>query len=298
MLTGSTRRISLAILAAVVAAPAIAASTQAQAHSSSCTPAHLTSALKQVEAECGSAKVISAHRPGARIRGTSHISQHALCDGTHGAIDAVFSNRACALNALRKTNYTIITYGRSSPHIHIGTDTWRNGTQVARRNGVNARVAARQQGVSTRYAARQERRMSTRYATRQRASVRYAARAQATGEQNSWNEAAWSSGDASWSNPGDAQASYAQRPTRAAKRQRGARVATRQGSQSGWNDGNWSGGDASWSYAAGGENAYAQRAGGRVASRQRGVRVASRQGARAQNGWGGNGSNGNWSSDW
>ena len=69
MLTGSTRRISLAILAAFVAAPAVAATTPAQAHSSSCTPGHLASALKQVEAECGSAKVISAHRPGARIRG-------------------------------------------------------------------------------------------------------------------------------------------------------------------------------------------------------------------------------------
>src|SRR5262245_35842123 len=150
MLTGSTRRISLAILAAVVAA-----STQAEAHSSSCTPAHLTSALKQVEAACGSAKVISAHRPGARIRGTGHISQHALCNGTHGAIDAVFANRACALSALRKTNYTIITYGSSS-HIHIGTDGWRNGanTHVAGRNIVRgARMAARQRA-GTRYAAR------------------------------------------------------------------------------------------------------------------------------------------------
>ena len=46
MLTGPTRRISLAILAAIVAAPTVAASTQADAHASSCTPAHLTSALK------------------------------------------------------------------------------------------------------------------------------------------------------------------------------------------------------------------------------------------------------------
>ena len=117
MLTGSTRTIPLAILAAAILAPVVAASTQAQAHSSSCTPGHLTSALKQVEAQCGSARIVSAHRPGARIRGSGHVSQHAMCDGTHGAIDAVFSNRACALNALRKTNYTIITYGRSS-HIH------------------------------------------------------------------------------------------------------------------------------------------------------------------------------------
>src|SRR5262245_60076109 len=155
MLTGSTRRIALAILAALVAARGVAASTQAGAHSSSCTPGHLQSALKQVEAQCGSAKIISAHRPGARIRGTGHISQHALCDGTHGAIDAVFANRACALSALRKTNYTIITYGRSS-HIHIGTDGWRNGanTHVAGRNIVRgARMAARQRA-GTRYAAR------------------------------------------------------------------------------------------------------------------------------------------------
>jgi hypothetical protein len=283
-LTGSTRRISLAILAAIVAAPTLAAATYAQAHSSSCTPGHLSSALKQVEAECGSAKVISAHRPGARIRGTGHISQHALCDGTHGAIDAVFSNRACALNALRKTNYTIITYGRSSPHIHIGTDSWRNGTHVARRNVVSARrLAAREQ------------RMPTRTTSRQRAPVRTAS-AQWPGEQSGWNDAAWSNGDASWSGAGNAEASYAQRPARMASRQRGARMTTRQrtANQGGWDGGTWSGGDASWSYGGGG-SAYAERAGKRSASR-RGVHVASRQGSR--NGWSGNGSNGNWSSDW
>jgi hypothetical protein len=281
MLTGSTRRISLAILAAVVAAPAIAASTQAQAHSSSCTPAHLTSALKQVEAECGSGKVISAHRPGARIRGTGHISQHALCDGTHGALDVVFSNRACALNALRKTNYTIITYGSSS-HIHIGTDGWRNGTHVARRNTVNARVAARQE------------RANTRYASRQRAGVR-TARVQSPAGESGWNEAAWSNGDASWSSAGGAEASYAQRPGRAASTRRGARVTARQraADPNGWDNANWS--DASWS-GGGGESAYAQRGGTRSTSRQR-VRVASRQGARSQNGWSDDGGP-NWSSNW
>jgi hypothetical protein len=274
--TGSTRRISLAILAAIVAAPAVAA-TQAQAHSSSCTPAHLSSALKQVEAECGSGKVISAHRPGARIRGTGHISQHALCDGTHGALDVVFSNRACALSALRKTNYTIITYGSSS-HIHIGTDGWRNGTHVARRNVVNARVAARQQ------------RTGTRYASRQRATVRTAG-VQSPGSENGWNEAAWSNGDANWSSAGGAEASYAQRPARTTSR-RGARGAARQQSADGWDNAGWP--DASWS--GGGENAYAPRGGARSASRQR-VRVASRQSARGQNGWSDAGGS-NWSSSW
>jgi len=227
-LTGSTRKISLAILAAVVAA-----STQAQAHSSSCTPSHLTSALKQVEAECGSAKVVSAHRPGARIRGTGHISQHAACDGTHGAIDAVFSNRACALSALRKTNYTIITYGSSS-HIHIGTDGWRNGvnTNVAHRNTANTRVAARQNA-------------GARYASRQRAGVR-TARAPSPGEQNGWDNANWS--DANWSG-GGAESAHAQRSGgRAASRQRGIRVASRQRSRdpNGSSDGNGANWSSSW----------------------------------------------------
>ena len=268
MLTGSTRRISLAILAAIVAAPTVAASTRAQAHASSCTPAHLTSALKAVEAECGSGKVISAHRPGARIRGTGHVSQHALCDGTHGALDVVFSNRACALNALRKTNYTIITYGSSS-HIHIGTDGWRNGanTLVARRNIVRGvRVAARQRA-GDRYASRQ--RTGTRYASR-RAGTRVAA-AQWSPKQNGWDNAHWS--DASWSNGGSAEAAYAQRPGgRSASRQR-VRVASRQRDQDGWSDASWSG-DASWSNGS-------SRSGGRTR-----VSRASQT------------SNTNWSSDW
>lgn len=232
MLTGSTRRISLAILVACVAA-----STQAEAHPSSCTPTHLTSALRQVEAQCGAAKIISTHRPGARIRGTSHISQHALCDGTHGAIDAVFSNRACALSALRRTNYTILTYGSSS-HIHIGTDVWRNrgNTRMAGRNTVaRTRVAARQR-TGTRHAAWQPRGMH--HATWRRGGVRVAD-ARSPSAQNGWNNASWS--DASWSN-GGAGAAYAQRPgARPAFRQR-ARVAARQRSrgQIGWGDGNWS----------------------------------------------------------
>ena len=219
MLTG-TIRTSLAILAACVAA-----STQAQAHSSSCTPAHLMSAFKQVEAECGSAKIISAHRPGARIRGTGHVSQHSFCNGTNGAIDVVFSNRACALSALRKTNYTIITYGKSS-HIHIGTDGWRNGanTNVARHNTTaRTRVAARQ-------------RAGTRM-RRGRARSVQVAQQQWSNDQNGWS-------DASWSNSGGAEAAYPQRPgaRSASGRRAGVRVAQRQRSndQNGWGGGNWS----------------------------------------------------------
>jgi hypothetical protein len=173
-LTGTTIRTSLIILAA-----SVAAATQAQAHSSNCTPQHLTSALQQVEAQCGSAKIVSGHRPGARIRGTGQVSQHSFCNGTNGAIDAVFSNRACALSALRKTNYTILTYG-SSPHIHIGTDGWssRGNARVAGTNTTRVRAATRQQG--------------SRSAGRQRPGVRVAQKQWPHG-QNSWGDSNWSS---------------------------------------------------------------------------------------------------------
>ena len=192
------QKISLAILAAIVAAPTVAASTQARAHSSSCTPAHLTSALKTVEAECGSGKVISAHRPGARIRGTGHVSQHALCDGTQrrhrrGVLEPrLRAHPPCARPTTRSSPTG------SSSHIHIGTDGWRNGTHIARRNTVNARVAARQN-------------TGARYASRQRTGIRTAS-VQSTREQNGWSDAAWSTDDASWSSAGGAEAAYAQRP--------------------------------------------------------------------------------------
>jgi hypothetical protein len=187
MLTGRTIRTSFVILAASVVA-AIQTTPQAQAHSSSCTPGHLVSALKQVEAECGAAKIVSAHRPGARIRGTGHVSQHSFCDGQRGAIDAVFKNRACALTALRKTNYTILTYGWSK-HIHIGTDGWRGdgGARVAQRNAARARLASRK-------------RASVRTASRgRRGAVRVAHRHGSDGWGNSnWGNSNWAS-DAGWS---------------------------------------------------------------------------------------------------
>src|SRR5690606_34918647 len=117
------------------------AATSAQAQLSNCTPSHLASALRQVEAQCGKAKVVSGYRRGAVIRGTRRASQHSFCNGTNGAVDAVFSNRACALAALRKTNYTILTY-RWSPHIHVGTDGW---SRHARNGKRTVRVAQQQQ---------------------------------------------------------------------------------------------------------------------------------------------------------
>ena len=177
MLTGTIIRTSLTILAAAVAATTQAQT--AQAHSSSCTPPHLVSVLKQVEAQCGAAKVVSGHRPGARIRGTGRVSQHSFCDGQRGAIDAVFTNRACALSALRKTNYTILTYGWSS-HIHVGTDGWGGGghTRMAtNRASSHVRAASRRNG--TRFASVRSRHAFTRHASTRTASLRYASRQRA-----------------------------------------------------------------------------------------------------------------------
>jgi hypothetical protein len=103
---------------------------------SRCTPGHLIQTLRQVEAQCGRAKSWDGYRRGAHIRGTRRLSQHAFCNGRNGAIDAIFTNRACAVAALRRTKYSVITYGWS-PHVHFGTDGWGSGprgrgqTQIA-----------------------------------------------------------------------------------------------------------------------------------------------------------------------
>ena len=261
-------RTSLAILAACVAA-----STQAQAHSSSCTPAHLMSALKQVEAECGSAKIISAHRPGARIRGTGHVSQHSFCNGTqrrHRCRVLQPRLRALGLAQDQLRDHDL----RKVQHIHIGTDGWRNGanTNVARHNTTaRTRVAARQRaapgmrrGSAGAFRSRNSNGRTIRTAGAMQAGQTAAAR----------------------------RLAYPQRPgTRSASgRRAGVRVAQQQWSsdQNGW-------GHATWSNSGGAEAAYAQRPGARSASRRRaGVRVAQRQRSNDQNGWGG----GNWSSNW
>jgi hypothetical protein len=130
-------------LSLIVCSSLIGISFPVVAHGqSACTPQHLVETLRQVEGECGPAKTWGGYRRGAVIRGTRHRSQHAYCNGVNGAIDAVFSNRACALAALRRTGYMVITYGWS-PHIHFGTDgagiaaakTWPRTVASADRGG-------------------------------------------------------------------------------------------------------------------------------------------------------------------
>ncbi|MGH6771603.1 MAG: hypothetical protein ACRECO_21595 [Xanthobacteraceae bacterium] len=189
MLNRTTTTLSIVVLAA-----GIAVASSAQAHSS-CTPAHLLSVLRQVEAQCGRAKVVSGHRPGARIRGTRRVSQHSFCNGKNGAIDAVFANRACAVSALRKTNYTILTYRRSA-HIHIGTDGWGHGrTRVAQQPAARSRSARR---ASARSAYAQHR--TSRSAYRKRANGRVASRQRGRAAQSRGQ--AWASTAPMWREPG------------------------------------------------------------------------------------------------
>jgi uncharacterized protein YcbK (DUF882 family) len=67
-----------AALALIIAATALPA-TSAHAVSESCLPGVLKSRLSEIRKKFGSIKVVSAHRPGANIRGTSKRSYHASC---------------------------------------------------------------------------------------------------------------------------------------------------------------------------------------------------------------------------
>jgi len=248
MLIQTTIRISFAAVAATLAS-GIGAASQAHAHSS-CTPQHLVSALQQVEAQCGAARIVSDHRPGARIRGSRHASQHSFCNGTNGAIDAVFANRACALSALRKTNYTILTYGRSG-HIHIGTDGWSTGgTQVARHRQTRVRMAARSQRAANRAASRRVARARTEDAQWQgqgQGSGDWSGSG-SDGRSGTGFDAGWASARAESGPRSGRRAARSQRAYASATQGRGyTRVASRQGWREG-SRGSQSGGDwnASW----------------------------------------------------
>jgi hypothetical protein len=89
---------------------------------------------------------------------------------------------------LRKTGYTILTYG-SSGHIHIGTDGWGSGrTRMAHRHPTRVRTASRHRA-KTRAAYKQ--RAGVRAASTQRAGVRFAQR-QRRDAQNDASNGYWS----------------------------------------------------------------------------------------------------------
>jgi uncharacterized protein YcbK (DUF882 family) len=84
----------------------------------SCLPDRLKAALRQIEERWGKVEIISAHRPGARIRGSGRPSLHASCQ----AVDfrpPKGSFRAVAA-WLKKTHAGGVgTYSGKRNHIHI-----------------------------------------------------------------------------------------------------------------------------------------------------------------------------------
>jgi uncharacterized protein YcbK (DUF882 family) len=100
---------------ALFAAPSVAfgAST-----STNCLPAALKSRLAEVRSKFGPIRIVSTHRPGAKIKGTGRTSLHASCR----AVDFVppkGKSKAVASYLRRANSGYTLTY--SSGHIHIDT---------------------------------------------------------------------------------------------------------------------------------------------------------------------------------
>lgn len=142
-----------AACAAFLAMPVFGATTTtASAASESCLPSSLRARLAQVRSQFGPIRVISTHRPGARIAGSGRPSYHASCR----AVDFVPPpGRYGAVAAWLQANHGggVGTY--SSGHIHIDDGAYvrfhRGGGGSYVSSGGSSR-SARRGGGSGRYA--------------------------------------------------------------------------------------------------------------------------------------------------
>ena len=117
----------------VLALALLAVPGVAHAVSTNCLPGSLKARLAEVRSKFGPIKVISTHRPGAKIRKTGHTSLHASCR----AVDFVppSGKYQAVANYLKRANggYTL-TY--STGHIHIDTGRSKQRSHLA--NGGDA----------------------------------------------------------------------------------------------------------------------------------------------------------------
>ena len=91
-------------------------SLDVHAASTSCLPSSLKSRLNQLKSKYGGLHVISAHRKGARIRGSGRRSKHASCK----AVDFKIGNKWAAYKWLSKNhNGGVGVYSGNCSHIHI-----------------------------------------------------------------------------------------------------------------------------------------------------------------------------------
>lgn len=113
---GLRSAIGALIVCAVLAGQSINAT--AASTSTGCLPGGVKSALAQIQRKFGSIKVVSTHRPGARIAGSGRQSYHASCR----AVDFVAPRgKHSAVVSWLKSNFSggVGTYSCSMHHIHI-----------------------------------------------------------------------------------------------------------------------------------------------------------------------------------
>lgn len=94
--------------------------TASQGHGSHCMPAEIRAVLDTVKSLFGVINIISAHRPGAKIKGTGKSSYHSSCR----AVDFVPpKNKYNEVAAFLRANWKggVGTYSCGHRHIHIDT---------------------------------------------------------------------------------------------------------------------------------------------------------------------------------
>ena len=156
----------LALFAAVLLAMTglSAAGTSANAASTGCLPGSVKAKLAQIRSKFGPVRIVSTHRPGARIAGSGKRSYHASCR----AVDfhpPRGKHRQVASWLKRNHSGGVGTYSCGMHHIHID-----NGPRVRFHHCVNARGTPI--GKRRRYAKKRSRKQ---YA-KNRSSRRYAKR--------------------------------------------------------------------------------------------------------------------------
>jgi Peptidase M15 len=149
----------------------VAANTTAQAARTSCLPGSVKAKLAQIRAKFGPVRIVSTHRPGARIAGSGKRSYHASCR----AVDFhAPRGKYRQVVAWLKRNHSggVGTYSCGMHHIHID-----NGPRIRFHHCVNAR--GRPVGKKRRYAKRRSKktyaknRSRRRYAKKRTNSRRY-----------------------------------------------------------------------------------------------------------------------------
>ena len=115
--------LALAMILAVVAAPARAQSTK-------CLPASLKAAIAHIGKHYGKVQVISAFRRSSIIAGSRKLSKHAACE----AVDFhVSGNRNGAVGWLRRQSLEVITYSGGMHHVHIAVGSYKGHHVVDKR---------------------------------------------------------------------------------------------------------------------------------------------------------------------